>query len=158
MDQRREAASFHLALLHGARPGRTRFGRISPVRTGEGRALLPLLLPSSRCRSDGWDSRSRATPVSAELLSWCESNKNRYYVREWLLELWNMQVEPGLNWESAERPAKTPPLKENPTVRLTMTRLGRATKSLPPAQSIGGGLILSKAYLSSVSRLAEQIR
>ena len=31
--------------------------------------------------------------ASAELRRWCERNRNRVYVPEWLLEAWHMQVE-----------------------------------------------------------------
>jgi hypothetical protein len=30
---------------------------------------------------------------SAELRRWCERNRNRLYVPEWLLEAWRMEVE-----------------------------------------------------------------
>jgi len=30
---------------------------------------------------------------SLELKRWCESNRNRCYVPEWLLKEWNLQVE-----------------------------------------------------------------
>jgi hypothetical protein len=30
---------------------------------------------------------------SAELKRWCEHNRNRVYVPEWLLEAWDIQVE-----------------------------------------------------------------
>lgn len=31
---------------------------------------------------------------SAELRTWCEENRNRRYIPEWLLDSWNMIVEP----------------------------------------------------------------
>lgn len=31
---------------------------------------------------------------SAELRQWCERNRNRLYVPEWLLEAWEMEVDP----------------------------------------------------------------
>jgi hypothetical protein len=41
--------------------------------------------------------RLRLTPQmyasSRELKRWCESNRNRCYVPEWLLKEWNLQVE-----------------------------------------------------------------
>jgi hypothetical protein len=30
---------------------------------------------------------------SAELHTWCERNKNRYYVPEWLLDIWGITVD-----------------------------------------------------------------
>jgi hypothetical protein len=41
--------------------------------------------------------RLRLTPTeyaaSAQLRRWCEHNRNRVYVPEWLLKEWKMQVE-----------------------------------------------------------------
>jgi hypothetical protein len=34
--------------------------------------------------------------ASPELLQWCERNRNRVYVPEWLLDEWLIAVEPGL--------------------------------------------------------------
>ena len=38
----------------------------------------------------------RLTPedyvVSVELRNWCEQNKNRCYIPEWLLKAWNISV------------------------------------------------------------------
>jgi len=31
---------------------------------------------------------------SLELRTWCERNRNRYYIPEWLLEEWSMTVDP----------------------------------------------------------------
>jgi hypothetical protein len=33
---------------------------------------------------------------SAELRSWCERNRNRHYIPEWLLKEWNIPVDPDL--------------------------------------------------------------
>jgi len=30
--------------------------------------------------------------LSAELRDWCERNRNRFYIPEWLLKAWNMSV------------------------------------------------------------------
>jgi hypothetical protein len=35
---------------------------------------------------------------SAELRRWCERNRNRCYVPEWLLKEWKMQVEMSFSW------------------------------------------------------------
>ena len=40
----------------------------------------------------GLTKRTYAT--SARLRTWCEDNKNRYYIPEWLLEEWEMTVDP----------------------------------------------------------------
>ena len=33
---------------------------------------------------------------SAELRRWCEQNRNRFYIPEWLLETWSITVDPNL--------------------------------------------------------------
>ena len=35
--------------------------------------------------------------ISAELRSWCERNRNRFYIPEWLLEAWDIHVDPDLS-------------------------------------------------------------
>jgi len=35
---------------------------------------------------------------SAELRRWCERNRNRYYIPEWLLYEWEMPVDPNFGW------------------------------------------------------------
>jgi len=35
---------------------------------------------------------------STELRSWCERNRNRCYVPEWLLGVWGILVNPNLSW------------------------------------------------------------
>lgn len=43
----------------------------------------------------------RLTPemyvASAELRHWCLRNRNRCYIPEWLLDAWNIPVDPDLN-------------------------------------------------------------
>ena len=34
---------------------------------------------------------------SAELQSWCERNRNRFYIPEWLLDAWDIPVDPDLS-------------------------------------------------------------
>jgi hypothetical protein len=34
---------------------------------------------------------------SAELRSWCERNRNRFYIPEWLLDEWGFRVDANLN-------------------------------------------------------------
>jgi hypothetical protein len=31
---------------------------------------------------------------SAELRGWCQRNRNRFYIPEWLLKAWNISVDP----------------------------------------------------------------
>jgi hypothetical protein len=35
---------------------------------------------------------------SMELRSWCERNRNRCYVPEWLLDVWRIEVDPNCGW------------------------------------------------------------
>jgi len=35
--------------------------------------------------------------VSAELRSWCERNRNRFYIPEWLLDRWGILVDADLS-------------------------------------------------------------
>ena len=35
--------------------------------------------------------------VSAELRSWCERNRNRFYIPEWLLDEWGFRVDANLS-------------------------------------------------------------
>jgi hypothetical protein len=34
---------------------------------------------------------------SAELRSWCERNRNRVYIPEWLLDAWDIPVDPNVS-------------------------------------------------------------
>jgi len=34
---------------------------------------------------------------SAELRNWCERNRNRFYIPEWLLDMWDIPVDPDLS-------------------------------------------------------------
>jgi len=47
---------------------------------------------------------------SRELKNWCEQNRNRYYIPEWLLEAWKVEVRVGFDWMAEEQP--TPSLPE----------------------------------------------
>ena len=35
---------------------------------------------------------------SRELRTWCERNRNRCYVPEWLLDVWEIPVNPNFGW------------------------------------------------------------
>ena len=35
---------------------------------------------------------------SHELRKWCERNRNRYYIPEWLLDAWGISVDPTSSW------------------------------------------------------------
>ena len=35
--------------------------------------------------------------VSAKLRKWCQRNRNRFYIPEWLLDAWDMRVDPDLS-------------------------------------------------------------
>jgi len=34
---------------------------------------------------------------SAELRNWCERNRNRFYIPQWLLDAWDIRVDPDLS-------------------------------------------------------------
>jgi hypothetical protein len=36
-------------------------------------------------------------PFSHELKNWCQCNRNRVYIPEWLLEKWGMSVDPNFS-------------------------------------------------------------
>jgi hypothetical protein len=42
---------------------------------------------------------------STKLRRWCEHNKNRCYIPEWLLERWGISVDPNASMESGIRAA-----------------------------------------------------
>jgi hypothetical protein len=35
---------------------------------------------------------------STELRTWCERNRNRYYVPEWLLDVWKISADSNFGW------------------------------------------------------------
>ena len=43
--------------------------------------------------------------ASAQLRTWCERNKNRCYIPEWLLEEWGITVDPNIAVERSTRVA-----------------------------------------------------
>ena len=65
------------------------------IPTGEGRFRpLQLLLPSSKRKSDDLGLTKQTCTGSVALRYWCERNKNRCYIPEWLLEEWGIAVDP----------------------------------------------------------------
>jgi len=46
-----------------------------------------------------------AFTASAELRTWCESNKNRCYIPEWLLAEWDITVDPNVAVDRSTRVA-----------------------------------------------------
>jgi hypothetical protein len=55
-----------------------------------------LWLPSLNYRSGNYDSRQTYVS-SAELRSWCERNRKRVCIPEWLLDAWDIPVDPNLS-------------------------------------------------------------
>src|SRR5258708_34595107 len=47
---------------------------------------------------------------SAELRTWCERNRNRCYIPEWLLYEWEMPVNPNVGWGIREHQNRSPSL------------------------------------------------
>jgi hypothetical protein len=41
--------------------------------------------------------------ASAQLRTWCERNKNRFYIPEWLLAEWGITVDPNVTMERSTR-------------------------------------------------------
>jgi hypothetical protein len=66
-----------------------------------GRPIAPLLaLPTEfELQARHLQLTARMYTSSAELHTWCEQNRNRIYVPEWLLEEWGMIV--SLNFSAA---------------------------------------------------------
>ena len=61
-----------------------------------GRPLLPVsvLLTEFEMKVRQLELARHAYVSSTELKSWCERNRNRVYVPEWLLAKWRMSVDP----------------------------------------------------------------
>jgi hypothetical protein len=68
-----------------------------------GRPLLPVL--ASPTEFEITVGRLRLMPemyaASRQLKRWCQSNRNRCYIPEWLLEEWGMDVEIGYGHDAA---------------------------------------------------------
>lgn len=66
-----------------------------------GRPIAPLLALSTEfeMRVGQLQLTAEMYTSSAELRSWCEQNRNRLYVPEWLLEEWGITVD--LNFSAA---------------------------------------------------------
>ena len=74
-------------------PSSTKRGRGNP---NWGKPPLPVLaLPTEFEKQVKQLGLTRAEYTgSAELKRWCERNRNRVYIPEWLLEEWEIEVEP----------------------------------------------------------------
>jgi hypothetical protein len=64
--------------------------------------MRPMLPASVLCTEFEMQARQlHLTPeqcvVSAELRNWCERNRNRFYIPEWLLDAWDIPVDPDLS-------------------------------------------------------------
>jgi hypothetical protein len=57
------------------------------------RHSLPGTLPNSKMQI----RRLHLTPENHELRSWCEENKNRCYIPEWLLKAWTIAIDADLS-------------------------------------------------------------
>jgi hypothetical protein len=57
------------------------------------RTVLLFFRLSSRCRVERLGLTKAEYVSSAALKRWCEHNRNRFYVPEWLLGAWRMEVE-----------------------------------------------------------------
>lgn len=54
---------------------------------------LPALLTEFEMRAEELGLTKAQYVTSAQLRRWCEGNRNRCYVPEWLLEAWGLTVE-----------------------------------------------------------------
>lgn len=75
-----------LAPPKGIRPrGNPNWGKPLPA--------IPALLTEFEIEVERLRLRSSQYVASAELKRWCDRNRNRVYVPEWLLKEWGMHVE-----------------------------------------------------------------
>jgi len=51
---------------------------------------------------------------SKELKEWCECNKDRHYIPEWLLKRWGMSIDIGLDEAKPHGPDNRPELEKYP--------------------------------------------
>jgi len=73
------------------------FRRRGNPKWGQRRPMLPVL-PTEFEKQVRQLRLSRDMYVhSAKLRTWCEENRNRCYIPEWLLETWGIQVDPSLD-------------------------------------------------------------
>ncbi len=59
--------------------------------------LIPALLTEFELRVRQLQLTPGMYTSSHELRAWCEQNRNRYYVPEWLLEEWGITVDPNIS-------------------------------------------------------------
>jgi len=59
--------------------------------------LIPALLTEFELRVRQLQLTARMYASSLELRAWCEQNRNRCYVPEWLLEEWGITVDPNFS-------------------------------------------------------------
>jgi hypothetical protein len=75
-----------LSFSEGKRPrGNPNWGKPLPA--------VPALLTEFEVEAERLRLGSSEYVASAELKRWCDRNRNRVYVPEWLLREWGMQVE-----------------------------------------------------------------
>jgi hypothetical protein len=72
-------------------PG-TKRGRGNP-NWGKLRPALPVILTEFEMQVERLGLSKTEYLASAELKRWCERNRNRCYVPEWLLKEWGIEVE-----------------------------------------------------------------
>jgi len=84
--------------MRSSRPTTLRFKRGNP-NLGRPIPPVPALPTEFELRARQLQLTARMYTSSAELHTWCEQNRNRLYVPEWLLEEWNITVD--LNFGAA---------------------------------------------------------
>jgi hypothetical protein len=75
----------------GRRRGNPNWGR--PVQ------LAPVLATEFEKQVQQLGRTKQTCAAWAQLRNWCERNRNRRYVPEWLLSAWGIQVEPSFSGE-----------------------------------------------------------
>jgi hypothetical protein len=77
-----------IPVAHKRRRGNPNWGRPIPP--------VPALPTEFELRVRRLHLTARSYSSSLELHAWCEQNRNRLYVPEWLLEEWGITVDPNI--------------------------------------------------------------
>ena len=64
---------------------------------GKGSLPIPVLLTEFETEVERLGLTKAQYVDSSQLRHWCEHNRNRCYVPEWLLETWRLRVEAGFS-------------------------------------------------------------
>ena len=73
------------------RRGNPKWGQVQPIPCG------PVLPTQFELQVRRLGLRREMYVYSEELRIWCEANRNRCYIPEWLLDAWDIEVDPNLD-------------------------------------------------------------